>query len=164
MNKDYRGITLNGQYNGCDFSYANFTGADLSDCDFTGANFTGAILDEANLTNADLRCADLSHASFYKANFTGADLSGAVFFNTFVDKAIGLGTMEEEMQYAKVLLKLLKCGAEVFPIPNSQALSLKYPTIASYFNYSSNRETFLALQRIAAGEESVFISPFANLQ
>jgi uncharacterized protein YjbI with pentapeptide repeats len=82
---------------GCDLSYLNFQGADLSDVNLTranlsGTNFEGAILKNANLKlanltrtrfqstdlhNASLREATGAGANFHHANLRNADLSQA---------------------------------------------------------------------------------------
>ena len=57
---------------GCDLSFANLTGANLTNADLSFANLTGA-----DLTNADLNSVDLS-----STELTNADLSNVVWLST----------------------------------------------------------------------------------
>lgn len=65
---------------GCDLSYANLNGFELSNQDLSGANFTGTNLNgvgfyNSNLTDANLSNANLGNANLTRANLTGANLS-----------------------------------------------------------------------------------------
>ena len=62
---------------GYDFSYANFTGAQLQGVEFRRANFHQAILAGADLTGAHLEGANFCRTDLYETNFTGAHLNGA---------------------------------------------------------------------------------------
>ena len=59
----------------CDFSNANLTGVDLSDKDMTGTILTGADLTNANLTGVDLSGKDLTGTILTGADLTNANLT-----------------------------------------------------------------------------------------
>lgn len=59
-------------FDNINLSYADLSGADLSEVSLRNSN-----LSRANLTNANLSYADLSNAILSGANFTGANLEGA---------------------------------------------------------------------------------------
>jgi len=96
------------------FSGANLSGADLSDstlrwtnlsgANLSNANFTAASLWEANLSGADLSGCDFSRANLSEANFSGANLVGA----------LGLASMQEEMEMLILLRKEIREEAFVF--------------------------------------------------
>jgi uncharacterized protein YjbI with pentapeptide repeats len=58
-------------------SYANLSGANLSDVDLSGANLSGVDLSGANLSGVDLSGANLSYANLSGAKLSGANLSYA---------------------------------------------------------------------------------------
>jgi len=66
-----------------DLSFANFTGADLTNACLSGknSNLTGANFTNAILINADLANAKLTDANFTNADLTGAKLNGADLTN-----------------------------------------------------------------------------------
>jgi hypothetical protein len=67
------GIVLDGY----DFSYTNFTQANLRKISLKGANFHQAILAKADLTEAHLEESNFCRTDFYETNFEGAWLTGA---------------------------------------------------------------------------------------
>jgi hypothetical protein len=90
----------NGNVNGCNFTYADLTGANLHQCSRYNADFSYSILRGANLRDgygpqakfvgADLTGADLSGNNNWSVNFGGANLSGAKL-GTYLDAAIFAG-------------------------------------------------------------------------
>ena len=71
------GVHLSGSFNGYDFSYANFTQANLAGVHMQDANFHQAILAKANLTDAHLERANFCRADLYETKLQGARLTGA---------------------------------------------------------------------------------------
>jgi uncharacterized protein YjbI with pentapeptide repeats len=165
-----------------DFSVSNFSGAnlksvvaqkaDLEEVNLTGADLTGADLRGAILALSNLRGANLTNANLTGANLIASDLTGATLTG-----AIGLGTREEEVQFAKDLLALILSGQGSLrmeryhsdpkthslegwafkddPSPGPKA-SLKYPTLARFFLVDDDI-ALAALSRVASGELSVFL-------
>jgi hypothetical protein len=62
---------------GYDFSYTNFTDANLSGLHLRGANFHQAILAKANCSDAYFQNANFCRTDLYQTNFQGAHLDGA---------------------------------------------------------------------------------------
>jgi hypothetical protein len=62
---------------GYDFSYTNFTQANLRNMSLRGANFHQAILAKADLAGAHLEESNFCRTDFYETNFDGAWLTGA---------------------------------------------------------------------------------------
>jgi len=93
---------------GANFSGANLSGADLSDSTLRWTNLRGANLSNANFTEAglwetDLSGANLSGCNFSRANLSEADLSGANLLG-----ALGLASMQEEMEMLILLRKEIR--------------------------------------------------------
>lgn len=62
---------------GYDFSYTNFTQANVRSVSLRGANFHQAILAKADFTEAHLEESNFCRTDFYETNFEGAWLTGA---------------------------------------------------------------------------------------
>jgi len=166
---------------GTDVRWANLSGADLRSADLSGADLTKANLTNANLTNANLAYTNLSYvkldgANLTDVNLTGSNLSRADLSGLCLKSAKGIGTKEEEIEFAQELVKLLDekrgqlemsewhtcqtihCIAG-WAFPNEEnpepKASLKYPTLVKYF-LASNEEAMEGLRRVASGIESVF--------
>ena len=100
VNEDHEGQSLvydnisGGNVNGCDFEYADLTGADLDgtshyNCDFShailrGADLSGGYGVSAIFVDADLTGANLSASNSFEDNFTGANLTNATL-DTYLD-------------------------------------------------------------------------------
>jgi hypothetical protein len=105
-------------------------------------------------------------------------LSGAWLNGAKLQGAIGLGTREGEVEFAKELLKILQLGAGYLAMDDwhsetcntthclagwafpekkfpAQPASLQYPTLAQFF-FKSNQEAMEVLELVASGELSVF--------
>lgn len=67
--------TVNWSY--CNFSGANLDRAYLLDANLTGTNFAGANLNKAYAFNADLKSANLSHSNIKDTELAGTDLSSS---------------------------------------------------------------------------------------
>lgn len=65
------------ELDGYDFSYTNFTQANLSGVFMRGANFHQAILAKANLSGAHVEEANFCRTDLYETDFRGAHLTGA---------------------------------------------------------------------------------------
>jgi uncharacterized protein YjbI with pentapeptide repeats len=86
------GKTRGNPLDGYDFSYTNFTGANLSGLFLRGANFHQAILAKANCSGAHFEDAnfcrtDLYETDFRGAYFTGANLQGVQLAKTHLEGA-----------------------------------------------------------------------------
>ena len=66
-----------GPLDGYDFSYTNFTEANLSGLSLRGANFHQAILAKANCSKAHFEGANFCRTDLYQTNFRRAHLEGA---------------------------------------------------------------------------------------
>ena len=66
-----------GPLDGYDFSYTNFTEANLSGLSLQGANFHQAILAKANCSKAHFQGANFCRTDLYQTNFRRAHLNGA---------------------------------------------------------------------------------------
>jgi uncharacterized protein YjbI with pentapeptide repeats len=158
--------------------HTNLTAANLDTCYLKKADLTRVVLQNANLTSVDFTQADLTYADLSDSNLTDADLSGAILSDVNLRGAIGLGTREDEIAFARDLLRKLaigegklsmrhwhspNCGTThclagwAFPKEEypGQKASLKYPTLAQFF-FSTRDEAMNALKLVAAGELSVF--------
>lgn len=154
-----RAVFHKGHLQCVDLTSADLTNTDLSFADLTEADLTGANLIGANLANANLTFADL----------TDADLTGAILTNV-----VGLGTKEEEIEFARNSLREIEAGDFQFdmedwghcivglafpqdPDPEEGAplASRLYPTLAKYF-HASNEEALDVLREVASGKLSVF--------
>lgn len=91
-----------------DFSFVDFTRADLSGANLSlvdlaganlsGANLAGATLYQANLTGANLTGSNLSRANLCGANLYGSNLSGANLRGATLSWAVGNGAEIKSMQ------------------------------------------------------------------
>ena len=158
-------------------SNANLSGANLSgarvDCtDLSNANLSGANLSDANMGESDLSGANLSGA-----NLTGANIMNAVLSGANLTGAIGISSKIEEMKEASRILHIIESGrgflemakwhtctythciagwcepTEEFP---GYKASLKLPSLARYFEETTNEEAIQALREVANGTLSVW--------
>jgi uncharacterized protein YjbI with pentapeptide repeats len=156
---------------GACFADANLTDALLDFTNLTNTNFTGAILKSVSFACANLKDANLTDADLTNADLTGANLSGIN-----LERAIGIGTKENEIQHAQQILEILDSGEGTLNMdfwhtcqtshclagwilqdePNpAQKASLLCPTLAQFF-LSSEEEAMNALENVASGKMSVF--------
>lgn len=165
----------------CDLLGTGFYRANLSYSDLSSARLIKTCLVEAklvgaNLSKADLSMAEAGKADFTNANLTEADLSGCDLKGANLTGAIGLGTREGEIKFAKQMLRRIKkdpyclnmlrhhtsdnehsLAGWMYPKlkdPEPKA-SRMLPTLAGVF-YRDSKFVTQTLYRVAAGELSVF--------
>ena len=153
----------------CHFQRESFTRASFTLCDFRNCNFSfcSLIVDflESDFRDCNFRGADFTEANLTGSNLKSSDLTGVT----------GLGSKEDEINFANWLLALLKedderltmyawhcrtghclagwrCLDEQEP---SKKASTMIPTLAAYF-LEVKEEAIDGLQRVASGEESIW--------
>lgn len=168
---------------------ANLISGYLTDADLSGANLAVADLryndlTRANLTNANLSGAKLIGANLTAANLTGSNLDGADLSGANLRNVIGIGTRDEEVQFAKELMNAINTqegsislkpyhfyhkeylrghgltSGWIFPSEHELAVfSRNCPTLAKYLN-SNDEEALAIIREVASGKLSVFDATF----
>ena len=159
-----RAILVNANLSGAHLACSDLVEVDLSNADLSFANLKEADLTKTKLIGANLTNANLSFVDLSEADLTGAILTGVT----------GLGTKEEEIEFARNSLRAIETGDFQFdmtdwshcivglafpqepdPADGAALASTLYPTLAKYFQ-SDTATALDALHKVASGKLSVF--------
>jgi uncharacterized protein YjbI with pentapeptide repeats len=123
----------------CDFSFANFCGASLTDSRFNRATFQGADLTDADAGLCDLRGADFRDAVLRRTRFRDADLRGADFTGAIIENADFRGADTRGAQFDEGVAALHGEGSrESFTLfPPTELVASVAPLVAGLLKRAS---------------------------